>query len=295
MNIMTRFYRFADMTFRISGETGQMYQEEGVLAPFRTEGPDWDHSIRYEVVESLLEPEGECIFRGFRQQVFRQGDTLLTCRGDTALLPAGAHTHVIRRGNQTLVQVLRRGIPDRIMPRLVLNTLEAEHHIVRRGGFLLHATFVRWGNHAILFTAPSGTGKSTQAALWEKHRGARIVNGDRVAVTIEKGTVMAHGIPYCGTSGICGQAKLPVAAIVYLSQGPENRIEPLRGLQAFKRLWEGCSVQLWEEADVAMCSQTVTEAALRGNVVHLTCTPEEEAVRVLEAYLKEAGYGEKKQ
>lgn len=286
MNIMTRFYRFADMTFRISGETGLMYQEEGVLAPFRTEGPDWDHSIRYEVVESLPEPEGECIFRGFRQQVFRQGDTLLTCRGDTALLPAGAHTHVIRRGNQTLVQVLRRGIPDRIMPRLVLNTLEAEHHIVRRGGFLLHATFVRWGDHAILFTAPSGTGKSTQAALWEKHRGAEVVNGDRTAVIPTEEGVLAYGIPYCGTSGICHNAKLPVAGIVYLTQAPKSEVRPLRGLWAFRYVWEGCSVNVWDKEDVERCTNAVMETIRQVPVMNLACTPDESAVYALEEYLR---------
>ena len=73
-----------------------------------------------------------------------------------------------------------------------------------------------------------------------------------------------------------------------------NRIEPLRGLQAFKRLWEGCSVQLWEETDVALCSQRVTEAVQKVNIVHLTCTPDEGAVRALEAYLEETWYGEKK-
>ncbi|WP_370839368.1 hypothetical protein [Intestinibacter bartlettii] len=31
----------------------------------------------------------------------------------------------------------------------------------------------------ILFSAPSGTGKSTQADLWEKYENAEIINGDR--------------------------------------------------------------------------------------------------------------------
>lgn len=295
MNPMTRYYRFADLTFRITGDAAQMYREEGVLAPFRVEDSPWDHSVCFEVVDCLPLPEGECVYQGPRIQVFRQGDTQLSCRGDTALLPEGAHTHIIRRGNQTLVRILEREVPKGIQPRLVLNTLEAEHHIVARGGFLLHASFIRWEDRAILFTAPSGTGKSTQAELWRKYRGAEVINGDRAAVTLENGRVMAHGIPYCGTSGICGQAKLQVVAIVYLRQGPENRIEPLTGLRAFRRLWEGCSVQLWEEADVARCSRTVTEAIQRVDVVHLTCTPEEKAVQVLEAYLEEIGYGKKKQ
>ena len=55
---MERFYRFADITFRITGNDGDMYQEDGVLAPFRVEGPEFDHSVSYEVVDTLPECVG---------------------------------------------------------------------------------------------------------------------------------------------------------------------------------------------------------------------------------------------
>ena len=106
---------------------------------------------------------------------------------------------------------------------------------------------------------------------------------------LENGRVMAHGIPYCGTSGICRKAKLPVAAIVYLSQATQSEVFPLTGLQAFRHLWEGCSVHLWDNEDVDLCSRAVMEVVNRVTVVHLACTPDEQAVQVLEEYLKERG------
>ena len=276
---MTRLYRIADVTFRVAGDFGRMYREDGVLAPFRVEGLAWDHSVRYEIVDSLTQPEGEWVYQGPRIQVFSQGDTQLICKGDYA--------HIIRQGNQTLVKVLEGEVPEGIQPRLVLNTLEAEHHIVQHGGLLLHASFIKWNDRAILFTAPSGTGKSTQAALWEKHRGAKVINGDRTALTMENGIVMAHGIPYCGTSGICGKEKLPVAAIVYLTQAPQSGVCSLRGVEAFRRLWEGCSIQLWNREDVERGTQTAIELLGQVPMLHLLCTPDESAVQVLETYLKE--------
>lgn len=284
---MERFYRFADITFRITGEDDLMYGDEGVLLPFRVAGPNFDHSLTYRVVDSLPLPEGESVFRGNRIQVFRRGATQTICMGDTIRLPEGAHTHICREGNHSLVQVLRQEVPDRIKPRLVLNTLEVEHHMACHGGFLLHSSFIQVEGKAILFTAPSGTGKSTQAGLWEKYRGARVINGDRTVVTVGEGGVLAHGIPYCGTSGICASAVLPVAAIVYLSQGPESVVQPLTGLRAFRRVWEGCSVHVWNREDVEMSTHTVTEAIRQVPVVHLTCTPDESAVTALEAYLQE--------
>lgn len=278
---MERFYRFADITFRITGKDCEMYLEDGILAPFRVTEQQWDHSISFEIVEQLPAPEGECVFQGNGIRVFRKEDVQITCVGTSG----DAHTQILRQGNRTYVQVHRSQVPERIMPRLVLNTLEAEHHIVGRGGFLLHSSFIRVGNRAILFTAPSGTGKSTQAELWRRYRGAEIINGDRTAVMPTKEAVMAYGIPYCGTSGITGNAKLPVAAIVVLSQARKNRIEPLKGLRAFRNLWEGCSVHVWDKEDVEQCSQSVTEVLSRVPVVHLACTPDETAVEALEAYL----------
>jgi hypothetical protein len=206
--------------------------------------------------------------------------------GDTARLPEGAHTQIRREGSQTIVQVLREKVPKRITTRFVLNTLEAEHHVARHRGFLLHSAFIRHKDRAILFTAPSGTGKSTQASLWKQYRGAEVINGDRTAVTVGEQGVIAHGIPYCGTSGIYGNTQLPLAAIVYLSQGSESVAQPLTGLRAFRRVWEGCSVHTWDRKDVELTTNTVLEALRQVPVVHLRCTPDESAVAALEAYLR---------
>lgn len=283
---MERFYRFADITFRISGNDEDMYQDDGVLTPFRVTGIEYDHSIRFEIVESLPIPEGECVFRGFRIQVFRQGKVQTICMGDSPCLPKGAYAHIRREGYDSLVQILRREVPERIMPRFVLNSLEAEHHIVRRGGFLLHSSFIRVGDKAILFTAPSGTGKSTQAELWRKYRGAEVINGDRTAVMAGPDGIMACGIPYCGTSGIFQNAKLPIAAIVCITQAKNSTVQPLSGMRAFRNLWEGCSLNVWDREDVELCTRTVMETLQRVPVVHLACTPDESAVNALEAYLR---------
>ena len=61
---MERFYRLADITFRITGKDEEMYQEDGVLTSFRVAELAADHSIHYEIVEHLPEPEGECVFLG---------------------------------------------------------------------------------------------------------------------------------------------------------------------------------------------------------------------------------------
>lgn len=284
---MERFYRFAGITFRIAGQDADMYREDGALAAFRVDGPAFDHSLELEIVTHLPPPEGECIFSDARKRVYRSGDAQLRYVGEVARSVEGAYMRILGQERYSRVQILRDAVPDRIMPRLVLNAMEAEHHIVQRGGFVLHASFIRWEDRAILFTAPSGTGKSTQAGLWSRLRGAEQINGDRTAVTLEPSGVTAWGIPYCGTSGVCRNQALPVAAIVYLSQAPQSNVFRLSGLRAFRSVWEGCSVNTWDREDVSRCTRTVMEAVQRVPVYHLACTPDETAVMALEKALQE--------
>jgi hypothetical protein len=75
---------------------------------------------------------------------------------------------------------------------------------------------------------------------------------------------------------------MPLAAVVCLSQAPENRITRLRGVRAFRPLWEGCSLDLWNQADIALGTQAVVDTVSTVPVFHLACTPDEQAVQTLE-------------
>src|SRR5574344_200786 len=56
-------------------------------------------------------------------------------------------------------------------------------------GFFLHCSCLELNNHAFIFTAPSGTGKSTHTALWRKHFGKSVtmINDDKPIVRLENG------------------------------------------------------------------------------------------------------------
>ena len=163
----------------------------------------------------------------------------------------------------------------------MLTALDLPHILAAHNAFLLHASFIDHEGGAILFTAPSETGKSTQAQLWCEHAGAELINGDRAAVRIAEGTVMACGAPYSGSSPVRRNAKLPLRAIVVLGQAPENKIARLRGVRAFRAVLEGCTVNVWDRSDVELVTRTLTEVITRVPVYHLACTPDVRAVELL--------------
>lgn len=283
--MVENIYSIAGLRLRITGQRQWMNPDDGKLAPFAVSG-QWDHSIHFHVVDRLDGPEGECVYREPGKQIFVYGDTQLRYEGAVEQDLEGARVRMARCGNISHVQVLRSSIPCGIISKLIMDCIEAEHLINAAGGFLLHAACVRIGQKAVLFTAPSGTGKSTQAQLWGNLRHAELINGDRAAVFPCGDEAWFRGIPFCGSSGVAKNEALPLAAIVYLSQAPETTITRLTGVRAFRRVWEGCSVNVWNSADVELCTESVMNAVSVVPVYHLACTPDETAVRALEETLK---------
>lgn len=161
--------------------------------------------------------------------------------------------------------------------------------LLYRGKPVLHAACVAYRKKAIAFTAPSETGKSTQADLWEKHLGARILNGDRVLLGQRGDVWYAHGYPACGSSNICLNESAPLAAVVCLAQSPENRVEPLTASAAQRALVTGMALYRDDSREMDAAFRAAEGIYASVPVIRLFCRPDGQAVSVLETYLKEVG------
>lgn len=158
--------------------------------------------------------------------------------------------------------------------------------LLRKRRPVLHASYVAWRSSAILFAAPSGTGKSTQARLWVENEDCEIINGDRVLLGKRQGVWHAFGFPNCGSSQICVNRALPIRAIVVLEQGGENRVEMLSVSQKLRSLVSGMAIYRWDERDVQNAVDLGAELLEKVPVIKLVCRPDREAVEVLKNYLK---------
>lgn len=157
--------------------------------------------------------------------------------------------------------------------------------MIARDSLILHCAFTEYQGRAILFSAPSGTGKSTQAALWERYRGSRTVNGDRALLRRAGGVWTACGWPVCGSPEICGAGEVPIGAIVMLRQGKENRAERLVPARAFSLLYAQVTVNQWNPAFIRQAMALLEALIAQTPVVQLTCDMAEGAVRCLEGLL----------
>lgn len=150
--------------------------------------------------------------------------------------------------------------------------------LLNHAGLLLHSSFIRWNSQGLLFSAPSGTGKSTQADLWVKYEGAEIINGDRAGLRkLDKGWT-AYGLPYAGSSGVYRNESAPVKSIIVLRQAKENRIRPLGPAEAVRYLYPEITVHQWDSDFVKQVMDLLTDLVLNIPIYLLECLPDQGAV-----------------
>lgn len=163
--------------------------------------------------------------------------------------------------------------------------LALPHVLLLHQKLLLHASYILTSDGAILFTAPSGTGKSTQAELWKEHRGAEIINGDRAVVGLENGIPTAYGYPISGSSEDCRNVTSSLRAIVSLKQAPVNSIRQLVGAEGLFVLINGSFLPSEYASDLPLVIDSATPICEKVPILELSCRPDVSAINLLSEML----------
>ena len=159
-----------------------------------------------------------------------------------------------------------------------------EQLLLRHNGILLHSSAVLHQGMAVLFSGPSGSGKSTQARLWQEHLGAKIINGDRTVIRRLEDGFWGGGSIWSGTSGIYCPDHAPIAGIVLVEHGKEDRLERL-GFEAFKPLLTQTIVNSWDGAFMDKTLQLLSALMASVPIYRLSCLPHTEAVELVRSTL----------
>lgn len=167
----------------------------------------------------------------------------------------------------------------------LLDAANLEYMLTALGAVSLHSSFITHCGQAILFSAPSGTGKSTQAALWEQYAHAEQINGDRSVIRCVDGVWTAFGFPFAGSSGIYKNKSAPIRAIVVLRQAKDNTIKRLGASEAFRLLYSETAIQRWNTQGHAAAVDLLIRLSAAVPVYRLCCTPDARAVALLQQTL----------
>lgn len=149
--------------------------------------------------------------------------------------------------------------------------------LVSENIILFHGSALAMDGKGYLFTAPSGTGKSTHAALWRKVFGERVImiNDDKPLLQITAKGATVYGTPWAGKANLQTNTSAPVAGIVLLHQAPANAIRSMTGREAYPRLLS--QTHRVENPQGLVHTLDLVQQLAKLPVYELGCTPTPEA------------------
>ena len=146
---------------------------------------------------------------------------------------------------------------------------------------LMHGAVVAVDGQAYLFTAKSGTGKTTHTRLWMQQFGDRavMVNGDKPLLHGTNTGVTVYGTPWDGKEHLSRNIACPLKAVCILTRSETNHIERISPKEALTMLCQ----QSYRPAQPAALRKTLALVDLLSSNVplyKLGCNMEPEAALV---------------
>lgn len=137
---------------------------------------------------------------------------------------------------------IEEGLPPYEFEAPYLETLAVYRKIateaVSRGRLLMHGSVIAVDGRAYMFTARSGTGKSTHVRLWRQLFGDRavMINDDKPLLKVTEQETRIYGTPWDGKHRLSTNTSAPLQAICILTRAAENTIREIKPAEAVNML-----------------------------------------------------------
>lgn len=282
------FYKIANIGFCF--ETDRVLKEYSPYDVFRVSGGEYAllEEKHHYVFTEKVESGGKCIFSSPSCDIYENGDVLIhenkrfdelkyVCTVCSKRDEAGGSFGFSAGGEQKL----------KVTTELFrcCNFISA---LLYYNAMIIHASFVIHKGKAILFTADSGGGKSTQADLWAEYAEAEIINGDRAVLKLEREGWQVYSLPLCGSSGICKQKSAPLKAVVSLKKSCDNVIRELSLIEKIALISHQITVENYKTQDFEKTLALEGKLVEETEILELSCTPTRAAVQTLMNYFHDS-------
>ena len=253
----TERFTFGGVTLEVRGQDAWTVSKAS--ARFHAEdGAETNHVISVEYSPTPPPVPDHAVKNGPVSR-WREGDALHTLR----VYGARQFSYAVRTQGQTRL-VFGEGYRSTMYSQAILESADMFDILAGYGQLVLHSSYVlTQSGAAVLFSGPSGIGKSTQAALWQQYAGADIINGDRTLIRTDDLTA-------------------PIRAIVLLDKADENTLRRAGAKEAFAAVLSQCSYYQWDAESAINMTDLVAGLVRRADVYRLSCRADEEAVRLLQ-------------
>ena len=153
--------------------------------------------------------------------------------------------------------------------------------ILKYDGIVLHSSAIAYDNNAYLFSADSGTGKSTHTNLWKKcFDGAEIINDDKPALRLIDGVFYVYGTPWSGSTPINKNVCIPLKAICFIERSEKNSIERITNNAEIIRLFLPQTLRQVGEERTQLFFDIMEKLINTVPFYRLKCLPDEDAAKL---------------
>lgn len=281
-------YRFNIAGLRLRVETDYPVAVSQAFLPFLVDsGEAEDYFVRFHEVKKLSDVCEKLLFQGFCFRVHMGKDdgyrrSFYTDMEWQNRYAVGDYDYVNGRIEISYLPETAAAVSG--MGNCFLH-MGLESLMIRRNRLCFHAACISTHMGGILFTGPSGIGKSTQAQLWCQHRNATQINGDRPILSCDDGQWRAWGSPYAGSSRCYINESTPVSCIVVLRQAAECAVRRLSPGEAFRSVYAGVTANSWDVEYMQRSCDLILGLIERIPVYEYSCTADFNAVEYLEKIL----------
>lgn len=158
-----------------------------------------------------------------------------------------------------------------------------------RGYIAIHSASILYKDKAWLFSASSGTGKSTHANFWKETFGVEILNGDMNLCGQKGSLIYLYGTPWCGTSEIYTAKSYPLGGIAFLKRSERNKVNTLTSKKKKTKLLHRLFSFRWNEEQLEINLEETGKIVESCVIVELECTKSPKAAEVLKDYIDKLG------
>ncbi len=280
---MDKRFQIGEFSFRLVVQGEVPIPEHFLLFEGKKEMP-YTYTYYINVVDQLEPPKGEVIAN--------RGDLLVYKMpyGEGRLIGAKYSgrfyaTYEEISPQEASIHLDQNELSDLNFDVVFTSLFALERRLYDYDSMVLHCAYSQVKDQAILFSAPSQVGKSTQAGLWETYKNAQTINGDRGLLKPMEDGWMVQGWPVCGSSEICHNEQMPIRAIVMLYQDKTNQVRRLKPIEAFRKIYGQITVNGWNANQGQKAIELTEQLVSQVPIFELGCTISKEAVLVLEQAL----------
>lgn len=181
---------------------------------------------------------------------------------------------------------IKEGREVRIFRDDYLETLAVYRKVCRclldKNIILFHGSVVSVDGEAYLFTAKSGTGKSTHTRYWIEYlkEKAVIVNDDKPLIAVNDNKTIVYGTPWDGKHRLSTNISVPLKAICILHRGSENSIRRMDKKEAYPMLLQQTNRPVGDVPGMSKTLELIDKLSNGVEFYSLHCTMNMEAAKV---------------